>query len=186
MERIFSHYRKLLVSQQYHQKPSGSKLGTFIEQQQWDAAFQELARPLHEGLYEAQSFDFLDTLTPLDRLIISLDYIKMQVGQGGFIQLFQNCYAPLLVTAIESAQAAFIGPALQKTLDDALKVFVLNNESLAKETDTVGFAALYDEFKEFEPLEEQFQQELPSVQRDIIIAVMADMDIGPRNVQGER
>src|SRR5690349_7567241 len=103
-------------------------------EENWPAAFEELARPLHEALYKAQTFELLSELTATERLILSLDYVQMQVGQGGFIQLIQNGYVSLLVTVIESAQSLGLQSPILSILDDALKVFVLNNESLTKET----------------------------------------------------
>jgi len=138
----------------------------------WTDAFEELARPLHEGLYEAQSFDYMKSLSPLEQLILSLDYIRMQVGQGGFIQLLQNGYAPLLVTAIESAQPLGMVAELQHVLDDALKVFVLNNEALSRETTPEEFAKLYDEFKEFEVLDAAFAEQLPAVTEQVVSSCM--------------
>src|ERR1051325_6911826 len=119
-------------------------------EEKWAAAFEELARPLHEALYEAQTFELLDNFSLLERLILSLDYVQMQIGQGGLIQLFQNGYAPLLVTLIESAQSLNMSPAICKTLDDALKVYVLNNKELSRETTPEEFSRLYKEFGEFE------------------------------------
>ena len=134
----------------------------------WTAAFEELARPLHEALYKEQSFDLLDRLSPLEQLILSFDYVQMQIGQGGFIQLFQNQYAPLLVTVIETTQQLDFSPDIRQTLDDALKVFVLNNESLGATTTPEQFARLYDEFREFEPLDSAFMEQAPRLMEEIV------------------
>lgn len=149
---------------------------TLAAQANWEVAFEELVRPLHEGLYQAQGFEYLDRLTPLQQLTLSTDYIRMQVGQGGFIQLLQNGYAPLLVTAIESAQKLGMGAVIRKSLDDVLKVFVLNHQALSRETNTAEFAQLYDEFKEFEALEKSFSEELPGLLREIVKASIQAFD----------
>lgn len=139
----------------------------------WEGAFEEFARPLHEALYQAQTFDMLGNLSALEQLILSLDYVRMQIGQGGIIQLIQNGYTPLLVTVIESAQALNMSPEIRKTLDDALKVFVLNNEALSRETTPEEFGRLYDEFREFEVLDKAFERELPALMQEIVLYCIA-------------
>lgn len=143
-------------------------------EQNWEAAFEELARSLHEALYIAQSFKFLGALYPLEQLILSLDYAQMQIGQGGFIQLFQNGYGPLLVTVIESAQTLGMSPSICKTLDDALKIYVLNNEALGRETTPEEFSKLYQEFQEFEPLDKTFEEELPLLVQQVVLHSIAE------------
>jgi hypothetical protein len=156
------------VFRDYHQSADETLVRTLAKDQKWPEAFEELARPLHEELYKEQSFDLLNKLSPLEQLIISLDYVRMQVGQGGHIQLFQNRYTPLLVTIIESAQALHLAPELCKTLDDALKVYVLNNEALSRETTPEEFGRLYDEFREFEALDDAFARQLPEALEQIV------------------
>ena len=45
---------------------------------------------------------------------------------------------------------------MAKVLDDVLKVYVLNMEILGRTTTVEEFARLYEEFKEFEIIDEQF------------------------------
>lgn len=118
--------------------------------------YELLVEPLHEEMYRRKDFNFLDELTEGQQLLISYDYVRMQVMQGGFIQLIQNGYIGLLppmpnwLYAINSAD-------MGKVIDDVLKVYVLNHEMLEKETTVEEFAKLYDELKEFEILDEQFE-----------------------------
>ncbi len=142
-------------------------------ERKWEPAFEELSRPLHEALYTAGTFDFLDTLSPTERFVLAMSYVQMQVSQGGFIQLIQNGYVSLLVTVIEPAQTLNIAPELSKTLDDALKVFVLNNEALSRETNTQEFALLYEEFREFEGLEGAFNRHCPNAIEEIVLNIIA-------------
>ncbi len=96
----------------------------------------------------------------------------MQVGQGGFIQLIQNGYVSLLITVIETAQNLGVAVELCRTLDDALKVYVLNNESLSRETSPQEFARLYGEFQEFEALDDAFNNHIMNALRDIVRFVL--------------
>lgn len=116
-----------------------------------------LAQPLHEELYKRKSFDFIDELSDGQQLFVAFDYVRMQVGQGGFIQFIQNGYIGLLPTMIE--QLFKIGAKdMAKVFDDVLKVFVLNRELLIKPTTVEEFARLYDELKEFDEIEERFHK----------------------------
>ncbi len=119
--------------------------------------YDMLAQPLHEELYRRKSFDFLDDLSDGQQLLLAYDYVRMQVGQGGFIQFIENGYISLLPALIE--QLNDMGAEnMAQVMDDVLKVFVLNNELLNKPTTVQEFAQLYDELKEFEIIDERFHQ----------------------------
>ena len=133
-----------------------------------DKAYQILAEPLHEALYQRQDFNLLDELPTTQRLVLAFDYVQSQVVQGGFIQLIQNGYISLLVTVIEALQELQVGADMVPVLDDVLKIFVLNKDALSKETSVEEFSKLYAEFQEFEPLEQRFMEVLNSTQQAII------------------
>ncbi|RYE24949.1 MAG: DUF4375 domain-containing protein [Sphingobacteriales bacterium] len=119
--------------------------------------YELLSGPLHEEMYKRQDFNFLDDLSQGQQLLISYDYVRMQVQQGGFIQLIQNGYIGLLPDMPE--WLAMVGADdMAKVIDDALKVYVLNRELLDKETTVEEFAKLYDELKEFEIIDERFRE----------------------------
>ncbi|MBS1644544.1 MAG: DUF4375 domain-containing protein [Bacteroidetes bacterium] len=162
----------------YHLSLDKVELNALMAAGALDEAFAFLANPLHDWLYHVQDFDRLMERSSLEQLILSFDYIRMQVGQGGFIQLFQNNYAPLVPMCIEQAQALGLGGAMTKLLDDALKVYVLNIDTLAKETTVEEFGKLYEEFKEFEALEVAFDQEKPSFEQQIFQLVLPKDEVG--------
>lgn len=118
-------------------------------------ALEELAEPLHEELYARQDFGILDTWPWEEQLVISLDYVKMQVRQGGFIQFIQNGYISLLLPMPAWLQRLG-ADGMAQLLDDVLKVYVLNMEALDRETTVEEFALLYEEFREFEAIDERF------------------------------
>jgi len=142
-----------------------------VETADWPEAYELLTAPLHEWLYERQSFEAIDERTAVERLILSFDYVQMQVGQGGFIQLIQNGYVSLLVSVVEALQSLNLSPEMIPVLDDALKVFVLNKEVLAQDLGVEAFGRLYQEFREFEILEERFHQLQPLLIRDTVLYV---------------
>lgn len=119
----------------------------------WDIFIQ----PLHEELYRRQDFNFLDDLSEAQQLLLSYDYMQMQVMQGGFIQLIQNGYIGLLPTMPGWLEVAGCHN-MAKIIDDVLKVYVLNREALDRKTTVEEFAQLYAEFQEFEVLDEEFHK----------------------------
>jgi hypothetical protein len=119
--------------------------------------FEFLVEPIHEELYRRQDFTFIDQLSEGQQLLVSYDYVRLQVLQGGFIQLIQNGYIGILPPMPAWLQT--IGAAeMAKLIDDVLKVYVLNRELLDKSTTVEEFARLYDELGEFAILDEQFSR----------------------------
>ena len=120
-----------------------------------DELYDLLVQPLHEELYRRQTFDLLDDLSDGQQLLLSYDYVRTQVMQGGFIQFIHNGYIALLPAMIE--QLNNIGDAgMAQVLDDVLKVYVLNREILDRAATVQEFASLYEELKEFEGIDERF------------------------------
>ena len=120
-----------------------------------EVLYDLLVQPLHDELFRRQTFDFLDDLTWAQQLLLSYDYLHMQVGQGGFIQFLHNGYVGLMPSMIE--QLYKLGSnEMALVLDDALKVYVLNRELLEGAASVEEFAKLYDELKEFEGIDERY------------------------------
>ena len=117
--------------------------------------FELLVEPLHEELYKRQDFGFMDELTEGQQLFLAYDYVRTQVLQGGFLQFVVNGYIGLLpdmpgwLERMKAKDMAIV-------IDDVLRVYVLNIELLGKEVTTQEFAKLYEEMKEFEILDERF------------------------------
>jgi hypothetical protein len=117
----------------------------------WDVLIQ----PLHEELYKTGTFDFFEDISDMQQLMLSYDYIEMQVWQGGFIQFIQNGYITLLPPMVGWLND--LGATdMAQVLDDVLKVYVLNRDILDKTTTVEEFALLYDELKEFEAIDERY------------------------------
>lgn len=137
------------------------------EENQTETIFEQLVLPLHEELYKKQDFSFIETLSPGQELLIRYDYVRMQVLQGGFIQLIQNGYINLLLAMPEMLNQVG-APEMAKLLDDVLKVYTLNADDLSKETSVEEFAKLYEEFKEFEGLDAHFTELNPATEKAIV------------------
>ncbi len=131
------------------------KINVAYKNAMYDEVYEMLVEPLHEELYKRQTFDFMDDLSRGQQLLLGYDYLRTQVGQGGFIQLIQNGYVGLLPSLIE--QLNMVGAfEMAIVLDDVLKVYVLNMEQLGRTTTVEEFARLYEEFKEFEIIDQRY------------------------------
>ncbi len=141
-----------------------------------DKVYDLLVNPLHEELYKKQTFEFIDELSGGQKLLICYDYLRTHVLGGGFIQLIQNGYIYLLPTIIEQLQKIYATIPLVQTLDDVLKVYVLNREALTKETTVEEFARLYTEFKEFEQLDDQFNATYVETERMMLVYAISHLE----------
>ncbi|MCD6062765.1 MAG: hypothetical protein K0R82_676 [Flavipsychrobacter sp.] len=121
----------------------------------YQGVFDLFVQPLHEEMYKRQDFTFMDELSEGQQLLLSYDYVRMQVLQGGFIQFIQNGYVGLLLNMPEWL-SELGATEVAEVLDSVLKVYVLNRELLDKSTTVEEFAMLYNELKEFEQLDETF------------------------------
>lgn len=137
--------------------------------------FQMLVMPLHEELYKRQDFAFLDELSPGQELMLRYDYVRMQVMQGGFIQFIQNGYISLL-PAMPALLEQISAAEMAKIIDDVLKVYTLNYKELSKETTVEEFAKLYDEFREFEQLDADFERLNYSTEEKIVTYALKYLD----------
>ncbi|MEZ5016319.1 MAG: DUF4375 domain-containing protein [Flavipsychrobacter sp.] len=134
------------------------------------ALYEYLCQPLHEQLYKKQDFNYVDELSEIQQLIITYDYVKMQVLQGGFIQLIQNGYV-LLLPSLHDLLQKVGATGMAQVIDDALKVYVLNRELLDKEYSVDDFAKLYVELTEFEDIDNRFSlHHLPTINTILLYA----------------
>lgn len=155
----------------YHYEADEAGIREAMTAGEWGTAYELAAEPLHRALYEAQDFGILDQMSVEERLLLSFDYVQMQVGAGGFIQLIQNGYVSLLVPAIEGLQQLGLEPGMISLLDDVLRVYVLNRDALDRDTSVQEFGRLYEEFKEFEILDDRFTELQPAAVQSILSAV---------------
>ncbi len=142
-----------------------------LEAGRTEDAFEVLVAPLHGELYARQHFGWTDTLPEALRVALYFDYVRMQVLQGGFLQLIANHYISLLLPLPEW----FLlhgQPVMSQVLDDVLKVYVLNREYLEKETTVDEFARLYEQFPEFTQLDGRFEAAYPEALSVLIKALL--------------
>lgn len=122
--------------------------------------YELLVEPLHEALYKENDFAFMNRLSDGQQLLLSFDYVRNQVGQGGFIQLLVNGYAPLLLNMPQWLGSTGADEMAQ-VIDDALKVYVLNINYFKPDISVEDFGKLYEELKEFEAIDKRYEALCP-------------------------
>jgi hypothetical protein len=144
-----------------------------VEEGQWPQALDGIAEPLHEALYAGGDFEFIQTLPPLQQVVLCFDYVRQQVLAGGFLQLIENNYA-ILILPLPQWFLAHRLEEMGQVLDEALQVFLAHREELTKERTVEEFAQLYTTFPHFEALDKRFEEAyLPAVQA-IVEAVLEE------------
>lgn len=140
-----------------------------------EQVYDLLVQPLHEELYKRQTFEFLDDLSWGQQLLLTNDYMHMQVGQGGFIQFIENGYVGLLPSMVEQFYK-LEAPEMAQVLDDVLKVYVLNRELLDGPKTVEEFAKLYDELKEFEGIDARYHALARQTTKQLLAYAMAHLE----------
>jgi hypothetical protein len=163
-----------VISSSYLPVVDTALLDSLYQKPDYEKLFEALVEPLHQELHRRQDFDFMEELSKGQQLILSFDYIRSQVKQGGFIQLIQNQYTSLILP-VPDWLTKLQDEAMAQVLDDVLKVYVLNIDALDRETTIEEFAKLYEEFKEFEELETRFNEAYPGTMERIVNYAMSHL-----------
>lgn len=129
-----------------------------------------LIEPLREGLYQYGSFAFLDELPMLLQLLLSHDYVRDQVLQGGFIQLFHNGYVGLL-PPLPEWWLSLQQPMMARAIDDALRLYVSHHVSIIAEMTPQAFALLYQRFPEFETVDQAFMAAITEAEKAMMLQI---------------
>lgn len=91
--------------------------------------------------------------------LLAFNYLYGQVSNGGFIQLVQNGYGAYVFNNPFSKYMREWGA--EKTadiVDQANVIYQKEKENLEKETTLEDFSEMYDEYQDFEPLDEKFYE----------------------------
>lgn len=151
------------------------KLERALASEDYNVLLELLTEPLHQELYRRQDFSFMNILSEEQQLLLSYDYLRNQVGQGGFIQFLVNGYVGLLPSMPQWLE--MIGAnEMAEVIDDALKVYVLNHKLFKTEMTSEEFAKLYNELKEFELLDERFNKLNEATIKKIVVFIKKNLN----------
>ena len=80
-----------------------------------------------------------------------------EVNEGGFVQLIQNGYGPyIFLNPFAKAMRLIGAKEFSKLVYEAKKIYDAHREDLEQERDEDEFMAMYEQYEEFDDLEEQF------------------------------
>ncbi len=86
--------------------------------------------------------------------------LRDEIMEGGFIQLIQNGWgAYMFHNPVAKALKSWGLDELSQILYDARRLYDRNREQLERESTDEEFMAMYEQWPEFEPLEERFIEE---------------------------
>lgn len=99
----------------------------------------------------------LDSFTNEAAVLLLFSTLRGQVENGGFIQLIQNGYGPAILDSPLGPDLARWGATqTAELLDKARAIYQAHRVYLERPRALAEFSALYKEFTQFEPLENQF------------------------------
>ena len=89
--------------------------------------------------------------------LLGYHFLRSEVLEGGFVQLIQNGYGPYIFdNPFAKAMRLFGAGDFSKLIYSAKKIYDKNREDLIKERTDEEFMAMYEQYEEFDDLEEQF------------------------------
>lgn len=120
--------------------------------------------------------------------LLAYDMFRDELLEGGFVQLIHNGYGPfafqnpfakmmrvwgdeLVETSPENTLRKFA-----KLMFDASHLYALYGEAIGRETDEEGFMALYEQFADFDELDDDFVELEEAITADIAAYIDNHLD----------
>lgn len=101
--------------------------------------------------------DVMQQLNSQQTTLWAFDILREEVGEGGFIQLIHNGYGPFFFQNHFARAIKEWGLRdLAKMMYDARKLYLEHGEALTKDMTDEEFMALYEQYPDFEPLDDDF------------------------------
>lgn len=132
----------------------------YLNKNETEKLFKLIVEPIYDELTTQQDITIINKLSSGQQMFILYDFVRTQVLQGGFIQLIQNKYISFLIPLCDKFPSLELYK-MSQIFDNVLKIYSLNVKILGKETNLDEFVSLYNEFKEFEHLDQEFINEDP-------------------------
>ena len=91
--------------------------------------------------------------------LLGYHFFREELNVGGFVQLIQNGYGPYIFdNPFAKAMRLFGLKEFSKLVYAAKKIYDANKADLEKERDDDEFMAMYEQYEEFDDLEEEFME----------------------------
>lgn len=104
-----------------------------------------------------------DTMTMLNAWQLTLlgyDIFREEINEGGFVQLIQNGYGPFFFRNPFAKAVKQMGcKVLADIVYDAARIYMAHQDDLERERTDDEFMAMYEQYEEFDHLEEAFMEQ---------------------------
>lgn len=101
----------------------------------------------------------MSLLNGFQHSLLGYHFFRQEINEGGFIQLIQNGYGPYIFeNPFAKAMRVFGLKDFSKLIYDAKKIYDEHKEELTKDCSDDEFMAMYEQFEEFDDLEESFME----------------------------
>jgi len=99
--------------------------------------------------------------------VLAYHFLREEVMEGGFVQLIQNGYGGYIFdNPFAKSMRLFGAENFSKLIYKAKKIYDAHKEDLEKERSEDDFMAMYEQYEEFDDLEEEFlenEEEITSI-----------------------
>jgi tetratricopeptide (TPR) repeat protein len=124
----------------------------------WDYLFEYIDK-YEEIVNNHPDGKVTDYLNDSQITLLAYNFLYGQVSNGGFIQLIQNGYGGFIFnTPFAETIKTWGAEKTGKIVEKANIIYNKYKDELDKETSMEEFSELYDEIKDFEPLEDEFYE----------------------------
>ncbi len=127
-------------------------------------------------LEDGMTFNNMDKLNGYQHTLLAFRYFTDEIREGGFIQLIQNGYGGYIFDNPTAKALRQMGARdLSKILYKAKEIYDANRDDLEKETTEDEFMAMYEQYEQFDELEEKYME--IEEEQTLIIAQYVDDNI---------
>ena len=112
-----------------------------------------------EALGDEMNEESMNRLNGYQHTLLAYRYFTDELNVGGFIQLIQNGYGGYIFDNPTAKALRMMGAKwISKLIYKAKEIFDKHREELERETTEEEFMAMYEQFEQFDDLEEKFME----------------------------
>lgn len=112
-----------------------------------------------EALGDEMNEESMNRLNGYQHTLLAYRYFTDELNVGGFIQLIQNGYGGYIFDNPTAKALRMMGAkGISKLIYKAKEIFDKHREELERETTEEEFMAMYEQFEQFDDLEEKFME----------------------------